>query len=371
MRGRARLAGLAVLSSTLVAASGLPAGARPVPATLRSASTSLSGQLFAVSADSASDAWAVGRLPGQPSQVVLHWDGTSWSPVPIPVTGAELFGVSAVSATNAWAVGVNNSGPVVLHWNGSTWAATSAIEGNVFPEAVSADSATDAWIVGTGDGEAHTFAWHWKGSAWTQVPAPSPDSGLNALFGVSARSPSDAWAVGFGGNNGKTLAMHWNGTSWTVVFTPNPGHISDGLSGVSAISASDAWAVGSFENPKTSRDDTLTLHWDGSAWHHVFAPSPGSTSNDVRAVSATSATDVWAAGTYINSTGGRRTLSLHWNGTSWRHVPTPNPAANDFLRGVSAVSATDAWAVGYASSRTGQQPLILHWNGTAWRQVPA
>ena len=51
---------------------------------------------------------------------------------------------------------------------------------------------------------------------------------------------------------------------------------------------------------------------------------------------------------------------------------TPNPGhLSDALSGVSAISATDAWAVGYASSRTGQQPLILHWNGTAWRQVPA
>jgi hypothetical protein len=96
---------LAGMTITIVAVSGLPAEAEPLPARPGAAAPAVSGQLFAVSTDSHTDAWAVGRLQVQQSPVVLHWDGTSWSPVTIPVTVGELFGVSAISPTNAWAVG--------------------------------------------------------------------------------------------------------------------------------------------------------------------------------------------------------------------------------------------------------------------------
>jgi hypothetical protein len=176
------------------------------------------------------------------------------------------------------------------------------------------------------------------------------------------------WAVGGGGGGGRTLVEHWNGTSWSHVLAPAPG-LSSFLNGVTAISASDAWAVGSFFGPAIGTR-VLTLHWDGTAWHQVFAPTPGPVGSSLEAVSATSATDVWAVGGYKTSNGLRRTVSVHWDGTSWRRVPTPNPGGGSSLSGTSAVSATDAWAVGYTNPfGGGQVPLILHWNGTAWTSV--
>jgi hypothetical protein len=44
------------------------------------------------------------------------------------------------------------------------------------------------------------------------------------------------------------------------------------LTGVSATSASNAWAVGWAANSHVSRD--VTLHWDGSAWKLVASPDP-------------------------------------------------------------------------------------------------
>jgi hypothetical protein len=43
---------------------------------------------------------------------------------------------------------------------------------------------------------------------------------------------------------------------------------------VTAISASDAWAVGTFFGSVIG-NRVLTLHWDGTAWHQVYAPTPG------------------------------------------------------------------------------------------------
>jgi hypothetical protein len=61
---------------------------------------------------------------------------------------------------------------------------------------------------------------------------------------------------------------------------------------------------------------------------------------------------------------GRATLAEHWNGASWRIVPTPNPPGATFssLNGVSCPLPNVCFAVG--SSDSG--PLVELWNGTRW-----
>ena len=95
---------------------------------------------------------------------------------------------------------------------------------------------------------------------------------------------------------------------------------------------------------------------------------PSSTYNTLTSVSADSASDAWAVGSYANNnTGVRDTLILHWNGTAWSRVASPNPGTRfNVLNGVSAGGAKNAWAVGfYRTQAPGALPLILHWNGTA------
>ena len=48
------------------------------------------------------------------------------------------------------------------------------------------------------------------------------------------------------------------------------------LTGVSARAANDIWAVGSFSAAKgtNSNSFTLTMHWNGSAWTIVPSPNP-------------------------------------------------------------------------------------------------
>ena len=66
------------------------------------------------------------------------------------------------------------------------------------------------------------------------------------------------------------------------------------LSAVAAVSASDVWAVGHADS--NSGSASLTLHWDGSVWRHVPSPSPGSAGNNLSGVAAVSANDIWAVG---------------------------------------------------------------------------
>jgi hypothetical protein len=82
---------------------------------------------------------------------------------------------------------------------------------------------------------------------------------------VAATSPTSAWAVGDYGSGQYgpyyTLILHWNGTGWSQVNSPNPpGGKIDNLYAVSASSAANVWAVGDYYNHITDRTQTLALH---------------------------------------------------------------------------------------------------------------
>src|SRR5438445_455777 len=108
--------------------------------------------------------------------------------------------------------------------------------------------------------------------------------------------------------------------SWTIVPSPDAGSNGSTLAGVSAPSRRDVWAVGyrqdSFETPR----QTLALHWEGSAWSVVTTPN-GTGDNYLWNVRARTPVDVWAVGSY--SVPWFQTLAEHWDGTSWAVVPTP------------------------------------------------
>ena len=403
------LAAVAALGAGLCAVAASPAAqAAPTvgraPAALTPNPGSKFNELFGVSAVSATDAWAVGDFinsTGGPRTLVLHWNGTAWSQVPSPSPGpggSVLRGVSAVSATDAWAVGfslgstANSQGTLILHWNGRAWSQVpnpNPSSPNNQLSGVSAISATDVWAVGSrgsnSPARTDTLVLHWNGTAWSRVKSPNPSSNpivpSNELTGVTAVSGTDAWAVGdYGTSTGQdTLALHWNGTAWSQVKTPNPSGMGtpDVLLGVGAVSASDAWAVGEYVNNTTNLRATLALHWNGTAWSQAASPSPGTggkTFNLLHAVSTTSGANAWAAGDYLSNSGSTLTLILHWDGTAWSKVASPNPSgglgADNELHGVSAVSGTDAWAVGDVINTNGVlDTLVLHWNGTAWSRV--
>ena len=288
--------------------------------------------------------------------------------------------MSAESGTDVWVVGAksNTAGvdeTFILHWNGLTWARVRSPNPSAtynFLNGVSADSASDAWAVGlytnNTTGAQNSLTLHWNGVRWTKVASPHPvDSNL---MDVSARAANDAWAVGsYNGAGTKTLLLHWNGTSWTK-FISQPGRIHKPPLRVSATSTSDAWAVGNFNDSisPTGLSYTLILHWNGTTWSKVA--SPNLYSDWLRDVSAKSASDVWAVGAYNNSNiSTTSTLILHWDGLSWSAIASPSIGTDSQLYGVSADSATDAQAVGDYYVNMGRKTLAAHWDGTSWKQT--
>jgi hypothetical protein len=211
----------------------------------------------------------------------------------------------------------------------------------------------------------------------------------NELNDVTAISSSNAWAVGRYSDAESpapesTLAEHWNGTAWKVVTTPNAPDSVDGVSqnrgnrlnAVTAISGSDIWAVGAHG---TFTDDavipnTLVEHWNGTAWKIIYSPNPSTSGNELNAVVARSASNIWAVGTYVDTSFGTdRPLAMHWNGTAWQSVFVPGHGTSSRLFGVAKIPGTSQlWAVGeyekvdsVTGARTGGA-LIEKWNGKFW-----
>ena len=153
-------------------------------------------------------------------------------------------------------------------------------------------------------------------------------------MGISADATNDAWAVGFKGANGQTFAMHWNGSEWADVATPNVTKGTNRLEAVLALSPNNAWAVGFFTPANADREPrrTLILHWDGKTWKVVPSPNVGTNSNPLSGLTANSANDIWAFGCHFaaDGSGQFRTLVLHWDGKSWKVVPSPSPNPKGF-----------------------------------------
>jgi hypothetical protein len=160
--------------------------------------------------------------------------------------------------------------------------------------------------------------------------------------------------------------------TWSVVTSPSPGQNNNNLYAVAALSANNVWAVGDYVN---SRGDfrTLTEHWNGTNWSVVPSPNVGVGGNSLTGVAAISSTHVWAVGasnTFRTSV--PKTLIEHWDGTTWSVVSSPNVGKGiNGLGSVAAVSASDLWAVGaYFNNHTGvEESLVEHWNGAKWSVV--
>ena len=426
--------------------------------------------LSGVAAHASNDVWAVGDYNYPAARpLILHWDGTAWASVPGPTltSYSVLSGITALSPTNVWAVGYSDSGAhnyhtLIMHWDGSEWSVMPSPNPGVDENSLAGISAVtpdDIWAVGTYGrqvGPLYTLLLHWNGSQWESFPSTT----IGRLHGVTMTASDDGWAVG---NTGYTLILHWDGVTWRTVFSPNPGHFPYTLAAVQAVTNRDIWTVGSSDRlsesaltltehytgrcvtatptvpvssatvtpspsathllpsatsipspsqtagpsicpawqtvpspnvgassslvgvgARTSSDiwavgqalngsvnATLTLHWAGSQWNIIASPNQGANHNYLYSVAPLAANDVWAVGAYY--TGNlMQTLSLHWDGTTWTIVPTPNVGTGyNELKGVTARASNDVWAVGSYSVGTSHYTLVEHWDGTQWTVVPS
>jgi hypothetical protein len=200
-------------------------------------SSGTTNDLRAVWGSSPTDVWAGGGgAPTGGPGTLLHYDGTWWSPVSVPMQNVD--GIWGSSANSVWFAGSSQ----ILRWNGSSLSNVSTYGGTAL--SVSGTGPNDVWVTGE-----NGWVRRYNGTTWKNM-MPSIGS---SMWVVLAITPTDVWASGQVAGRETT---HYNGTSW-LTFKSAP-IASDAVSfyGMSAQASNDVWAVG---NSKIGR-------WNGAAW---------------------------------------------------------------------------------------------------------
>jgi hypothetical protein len=238
--------------------------------------------------------------------LVIRWRGGSFDFVdtvtlrpqtvyPFAARGGTLAEVAALAPDDIWAVGQgggfgdasSSTTPVAVHWDGSSWTEVDVpLVANRHHELtdVVAIASDDVWAVGDYRNVAGTFravTYHWNGTAWSYVHNPIEDIFQSGLSDIVATGPSDVWAIG-GADSAGVLLMHWDGTQWSLMPPP-----PDSGGSLAAVGPNDLWASGW----------NGFWHWDGSAWTGFPASVPGA-SYVIRSggMEIVGGCDIWSVG---------------------------------------------------------------------------
>ena len=288
--------------------------------------TTING-LEGISATGPTNMWGVGWVFG--NCLIEHYNGTKWANTTCPYKGlqSQLNAVSARTTSDAWAVGFvwPNSTQLAFteHWNGTKW--TEVKPASVSGLFVQFNSVVDLGsnnVLAVGDYETksggtfteHEMAEHWNGHAWQRVSVPK-FSGASFLQGVSGGTSSGVTAVGAAsvGGHDVPLIERWTGTKFVQVTQP----VSSGnLAAVTVLSGTNAYATGS-----AGSGGTLVEHYDGKQWAQVPTPSP-SDGGFLASVAAT------PSGSFVDAAGwhspdpNERPLIEQGNGRTWHITPS-------------------------------------------------
>lgn len=314
----------------------------------------MSGNLAAIVALSANDAWAVGDKPvsqSSPVPVIEHWDGQRWSTVanPTPPDGlGTLQAIAAVSPNDVWAVGEQ-------YKNVSAPSSAPHVQGHVLVE-------------------------HWNGKHWSLVNAPNPmgdDTATNTLQSIVAFSSSDIWAVGsatsLAQQQRRSFIEHWDGHTWSIV--PDAG--SNGR-----VRAAALWSIEAIGNgqvlaggAKLGSDGQYHAwmeRWNGQQWSDRDVTQLGQESSAILSLSVLAENDIWAVVQYSSPNNGPTYNRLaHWDGQNWNRVQVPDWMKPEDTPGVSTVIAlarNAVWAIGDTIVNGNSEPFIAHWDGKSWQQ---
>jgi hypothetical protein len=263
--------------------------------------------LNAVDALSANDAWAVGMY-----NTALHYDGTSWQPVPT-LLDSSYYDVQMLATNNVYAVGSN----AIAHWDGETWSRVALPMTTL--RGISMTSPGEGWAVGDSGS-----IWHSVGGQWSSV-----STGITrTLTAVAMDSPSHGWAVG--GDLSQQYSsvpalIEYTGGVWvdrSATLPPNVGNLEDI---VLAPGGNEGWAVGQH----LSNGEYPIIHLINGVW----SIEPGVAQAFLNSVDMLSSDDVWA----VSSPAYHRTGGV-WTQTT---LPTSSSPA-----GIALVPGFGGWAVG-------------------------
>ncbi|WP_405064288.1 hypothetical protein OG474_22265 [Kribbella sp. NBC_01505] len=219
---------------------------------------------------------------------------------------------------------------------------------------------SETWAVGTdllaSFDDTRPLAFRWNGTRWIETPQPMRTN--STLNSVAVAGPKEVWAVGEDRavpEKTKPLAMRWNGTAWKVV--PGPSVPTGSFSAVTIAPDGTPWISGWADIGGS--EHAVVYRYAKGAWQPLTAGLEDSVNGNTLTV--LSATNAW-----LGLNGGM----AHFDGKTWTldaDVPTDG---SQIPTGLVASGPKDIWASGVAHTSKGERPLILHYDGTAWKQIP-
>ena len=305
--------------------------------------------------------WTDGSNNTQP--LAEHWDGSSWSILPLAVQTAGpnplLNDVSCSAADACTAVGQDaNSHAVVLRWDGTTWTQQAAIDAPL--QSVSCPSQLSCTAVGGGTIEA------WNGLTWAAQPPAAPANATLDLRGVSCSTDGSCEATGSTeGTPAQSVAELRTGVVWTLQQLDTPSSAGDSLMRVSCTAPSACVAAGSYIDP-AGATELQAQRWDGSAWHAERPPTlEGAVTSLLQGIACSSVTACMAVGENRHD---QTTLSERWDGVAWTVEPMPavSGSTDPWLYAISCPTDRSCIAVGQIDAGNPSEPLVERWDGQAW-----
>lgn len=162
------------------------------------------------------DVFAVGR-----GGTALRWDGLSWATLPTGTT-EDLWGVFGFASDDLWVVGgnVGDDVPVLLHWDGSTFSPVTLMptQNNRSATSLFKVWGVDGTLFAVGE---RGLIVQGSGTDWEQVAAGSKaDDDFVSLWGTSADQ-----MVAVGGRSNARVAT-WDGSMWDTVAPSGVGGLN-------------------------------------------------------------------------------------------------------------------------------------------------
>ena len=249
-----------------------------------------------------------------------------------PVTGCprvayglgDLWDVWVAPGGVVWAVGERGMVGVRDPAIGDDWCWCAPAGTTDWLKGVWGTGDDDVWIVGgdagVGTPERGSTVLHWNGTALRTVDIGAGTD--SHMTGVWSSGPNDVWIVGV-----NAAVRHWNGTTWQNRNLP-AGHHAMGVwgsgpddvyvAGRHVVKGGGSAAVVHHWNPATGAWDTSASYFEASVTGVGF-----------HAIEGTGPNDIWAVGDMFAATGGGPGFTVHFDGTSWNEVATPDHVASD------------------------------------------
>ncbi|MWA15834.1 hypothetical protein [Streptomyces sp. BA2] len=243
----------------------------------------------------------------------------------------DLADVAVLAEDDIWAVGTENNGESnahLLHYDGTKWKREplpEALGDSTYAPLLEEVGGEALWLrpQGSEDGAAVRRWAQWDGTRWSTVPSPPPGN----VGDFEAAGPDDIWAL-----DSERTAQHWDGTRWTTTRLPY------GASDLAVVGPDDVWAVGSrstgpgtqIEGSGDGYSQPASMHWDGTSWKAVETPQarfeeplPPEPSAGLGQVFALDSGEVRAYGSNsfnhgeVENEPADEFIQLRWDGSKW------------------------------------------------------